>query len=91
MFMKADKNGNGTLDSKEVLKLVEEMNVKIDKDYAMEIFQVCYWLVSIVFKDYFQHKRYSLDSYDVRVCLKGGSSSPRMGQQPEALTKVMGC
>lgn len=39
MFMKADKNGNGTLDSKEVLKLVEEMNVKIDKDYAMEIFQ----------------------------------------------------
>ncbi|PIK59347.1 putative 1-phosphatidylinositol 4,5-bisphosphate phosphodiesterase delta-1 [Apostichopus japonicus] len=39
VFLKADEDGNGSLELSEILKLIRKMNVKIDDDYAKTIFQ----------------------------------------------------
>lgn len=43
IFEKADQNNDRSLQFDEILELLKQMNVKVDKDYAQTIFKVNLW------------------------------------------------
>lgn len=50
-FIKADKDKTGSLDFKQVLDLLDRVNIKLSRRNAKQLFEVCTWTVRCVITD----------------------------------------
>lgn len=53
LFANADVNSDGVVDLKEILKLLEKMNMAVDRNHAMQICQVMLVFITLLcFSDF---------------------------------------